>query len=278
MTQITVATLNLHNRRDRWLERRNLIVAELVDTQPDLISLQEINRPIGQGRWLRNQINSRLSGKSGRPYRLIQKRKQHLIHGYFEGIGILSKLPILSHDALALGFGGRVALRANIELSSRESLDFVATHLHHVAEEREARVEQVMRLVGWLNERNPVPLQLVAGDFNEIPSGPAIQQMGQMYLSAFREAHGYDPIATYPTVLASRQDGWAGCLDYIFMSRAIDQVLEARIFCSKSSPQDPTLYPSDHVGLIASLEIRNGPYGRTSGGHSEQSLKDESET
>lgn len=259
MPQISVATLNLHNRRDRWLERRNLIVAELVDTQPDLVSLQEINRPIGQGRWLRNQINSRLSGKSGHPYRLIQKRKQHVIHGYFEGIGVLSKLPILSHDALSLGFGGRVALRVNVELSSRESLDFVATHLHHVAEEPEARVDQVMRLIGWLGERNPVPLQVIAGDFNEIPTGPAIQQMRQRYRSAFCEVHGYDPIATYPTVLVSRQDGWAGCLDYVFVSRAVDQVLSARLFCNRSSPQDPTLYPSDHVGLISSLGIRNGP-------------------
>jgi endonuclease/exonuclease/phosphatase family metal-dependent hydrolase len=207
MTRVTVATLNLRNRHDRWLERRRLIVAEMLDTLPDLISLQEIYRPIGQGRWLRNQINSRMIGGSGGPYQLIQRRKQHPVMGYFEAIGVLSRLPVLSHDSLALGYGGRVALRVNVELPSRKTLDFVATHLHHVAQDREAREEQVMQMLGWLNERNPIAYQVIAGDFNEVPTGPAIERMKQSYRSAFVETRGYDPIATFPTALVSRSDG-----------------------------------------------------------------------
>ena len=255
MKTVTVATLNLRNRHDRWLRRRSLVVAQLLDAQPDLISLQEIYRPIGQGRWIRNQINSRLSGNTSEPYRLVQKRRHHPISGYFEGIGILSKLPVLSHDAVSLGYGGRVALRANVELPSRETLDFVAVHLHHVAEDHEARLEQVMRLWGWLNEGNPAPLQVIAGDFNELPDGPAVQQMKQTYRSAFVESRGYDPIATFPTALSPQPDGWAGCLDYIFVSKAIKRVVEAKIICNKASPDDATLYPSDHVGLLATLSV-----------------------
>ena len=127
MPQITVATINLRNRSDRWRERRHLLVAQLLDVTPNLISLQEISFPIAQGRWLRNQINARLpEGK--RPYRLIQVRKQHPINGYLEGIGVLSNLHILYSDSLNLGYGGRVALRVNVELSNRQPLDFVATH------------------------------------------------------------------------------------------------------------------------------------------------------
>lgn len=255
MSEITVATLNLRNRQDRWLARRELIVAEFIDTQPDLISLQEIYRPIGQGRWLRNQINSRISGTSSRPYKLIQKRRLHPIQGYFEGIGILCKLPVLSHDALNLGYGGRPALRVNVELPSRESLDFVAVHLHNVAEDQEARLEQVMQLNGWLSEPSLAPLHVIAGDFNEIPSGPAIQYMKQTYRSVFVEARGYDPIATFPTALVARSDGWSGCLDYIFVSRSVGQVLDARLICRKPSVDDPKLYPSDHVGLLSTLEV-----------------------
>jgi endonuclease/exonuclease/phosphatase family metal-dependent hydrolase len=255
MLQLTVATLNLRNRQDRWLERRRLIVAELLDTRPDLVSLQEIHRPIGQGKWLCNQINHRLSGSAKKPYHLVQCRRRHLIKGYFEGIGILSQLPILSHDAVSLGYGGRVALRANVELPTRQTLDFVAVHLHSVAEDREARFEQIMQLNGWLNDRNAVKNQVIAGDFNEVPDGPAIRQMKQVYRSAFVEARGYDPIATYPTALVTRPDGWAGCLDYIFVSKAIDRVFDAQIFCRKPSAEDPTLYPSDHVGLLVTLEI-----------------------
>lgn len=255
MTEIKVATLNLRSRHDRWLRRRELIVSELLDAQPDLLSVQEIYRPIGQARWLRNQVNVRLSGSTKQPYRLLQQSLRHLTRGLFEAIGILSRLPVISVDVAHLGYGGRVALRANVELPSRETMDFVAVHLHHVAADKEARAEQILRLSGWLQSHNPVPLQIVAGDFNEIPSGPAILLMKQSFRSVFVETQGYDPLATFPTALVARPDDWSGCLDYIFVSPAISRVTGARIFCRRPARDDPTLYPSDHVGLLATVAI-----------------------
>lgn len=253
MPQITVATINLRNRSDRWRERRHLLVAQLLDETPNLISLQEISFPIAQGRWIRNQINARLpEGK--RPYRLIQLRKQHPINGYLEGIGVLSNLPILYSDSLNLGYGGRVALRVNVELSNRQPLDFVSTHFHHVYTDKEARQEQALMLTGWLADRRPIPAQVIAGDFNEVPTGPAIKIMKQRYRSAYQLRHGFEPLATCPTALVPLGD-WSGCLDYIFVSSGICQVPEARIFCDEPAPDDDTLYPSDHVGLLATLEI-----------------------
>lgn len=253
MPQLTVATINLRNRADRWRERRHLLVAQLLDVTPNLIGLQEISLPIGQGRWLRNQINARLpEGK--RPYRLIQCRKQHLINGYLEGIGVMSNLPVLYTDSLNLGYGGRVALRVNIELSNRQPLDFVVTHLHHIATDKEAREEQALMLTGWLADVRPIPAQIVAGDFNELPNGPAIQIMKQRFRSAYKVRHGFEPLATFPTALVPLRD-WSGCLDYIFVSSGIKRVQEAKIFCDEPSLEDDTLYPSDHVGLLATLEV-----------------------
>lgn len=259
MTEIKVATLNLHSRHDRWSRRRELIVSELLDTQPDLLSMQEIYRPIGQARWLRNQVNVRMSGSTNEPYRLLQQPLSHPTRRWFEAIGILTKLAVLAVDKTTLGYGGRLALRANVELPSRDTLDFVAVHLHHVATDREARAEQVLRLSGWLQSHNAVPLQVVAGDFNEVPSGPAIRLMKQRFRSAFVEMQGYDPLATFPTALVSQPDNWSGCLDYIFVSQAIGRVKDARTFCRRPAPDDPTLYPSDHVGLLATLVTDDRP-------------------
>jgi endonuclease/exonuclease/phosphatase family metal-dependent hydrolase len=253
MSTLTVATLNLRNRQDRWRERRHLVVAQILDTAPDLLSLQEVSRPMGQARWLRSQINSRMTGSAREPYHLLQERKHHFIKGFYEGIAILSKFPVISHDALSLGYEGRVALRANVALPSGQMMDFVNTHLHHVAYDREARQEQVMRLVGWLNSSGRAPLQVIAGDFNETPEGPAIQQMKQVYRSAFFQVRGYEPLATFPTALVDQADGWTGCLDYIFVSSNI-KVTAAHFFCDKPAADDNTLYPSDHVGLVATLE------------------------
>ncbi len=253
---ITLATINLRNRADRWAERRHLLVAQLVDAAPDLISLQEVSMPIGQGRWLRNQINMRLSGGSTkRPYRLIQKRKQGFVTGYREGIGILTKLPVLHDESIGLGYGGRVALRVNVELPNRQSLDFVATHLHHIAHDKEARLEQAMKLVGWLGDRRRTPHQAIAGDFNELPDGLAVQYIKQGFRSAYAAANGYEPLATFPTALLQPLVDWSGCLDYIFLSPTIKQVQSASIFCDKPADEDDTLYPSDHVGLLAEIEL-----------------------
>ncbi|MCB9423287.1 MAG: endonuclease/exonuclease/phosphatase family protein [Ardenticatenaceae bacterium] len=252
---LTVATINLRNRADRWLQRRHLLVAQLVDAAPDLISLQEISMPIGQGRWLRNQINVRLASSAQRPYRLIQRRKHHLTQGYYEGIGILTRLPVVYYDSLPLGYGGRVALRVNVELSSRQTVDFIAVHLHHIAHDKQARLEQVMKMTGWLNVRRSVPYQIIAGDFNEVPTGLAVEQMRQGYRSAFAELYGREPLATFPTALLQPLVDWSGCLDYIFLSPAVGPVRAARIFCDKPDEADDTLYPSDHVGLIAEIEM-----------------------
>ena len=252
--QITVATINLRNSQDRWRQRRHVLIGELLNTTPDLISLQEISFPIGQGRWIRNQLNARLpEGK--RPYRLIQKRRHHLLHGYRQGIGILTTFPVLYSDWVNLGQNGRVALRANIELPGQKTFDFVATHLHHKHHHQEIREQQAMLLDGWLNSARPVPRRIIAGDFNETPNGQAIRYMKQTYRSAYESVHGHEPLATFPTALAPTDDGWSGCLDYVFLSPTIKTVLDAQIFCNHPSAEDNTLYPSDHVGLLVTLDI-----------------------
>lgn len=256
MTTFTVATINLRLGLDRWRERRDLLVAQLVDAAPDLISLQEIAMPLGQGSWLCSQINNRLTGTSKRPYTLRQKRKAHLVKGYYEGVGILSKLPILYSDGVSLGYGGRVALRVNVELPNRQPLNFVAVHFHHEATGREARLEQVIKLTGWLNGRRRILRQIVAGDFNDTPDSPAIAYMRQGFRSAFVEKYGRDPLATFPTALQANAE-WAACLDYIFLSPGVGPVRQARLFCHQPAAEDPTLYPSDHVGLLVELQDSN---------------------
>jgi endonuclease/exonuclease/phosphatase family metal-dependent hydrolase len=253
-TQVTVATINLASRADRWSERRHLLIEQIIEAAPDLVSLQEIHLPIRQGKWLCKQVNLRLSGSGRAPYRLIQKRYQHLINGAFEAVGVLSRLPVLYYESIGLGYGGRVALRVHVELPSHQTMDFVSTHLHHVPFEKEAREEQAMKLVGWLNSHKHVPIQVIAGDLNETPDGPAITYIKQSFRSVYEQRHGRDPLATYPTALVAT-DSPAICLDYIFFSAAVHRVTTATLFCNTSDREDDTLYPSDHVGLVATLEV-----------------------
>jgi endonuclease/exonuclease/phosphatase family metal-dependent hydrolase len=253
LSELTVATINLRNRADRWLERRHLLLSAILDVNPDLLGLQEISLTIRQGHWLEAQLNRRSKGTTKRPYKLIQLRRPGLSN-WGMGIGVLTRLPVLYSDWIHLGYDGRVALRVNVELPSRQTLDFVCTHLHHVSQHGEVRLEQAMALLGWLNDKRRVPLQVLVGDFNELPGGPAIRYVKQSYRSAYAEIHGHEPLATFPTVLGSLRD-WAGCLDYVFLSPAVYRVDNAFLFCNRPAENDDTLYPSDHVGIVAKLTV-----------------------
>lgn len=255
MPTITVATINLHGRNGRWRQRRHLLVEQLLNADPDLISLQEISFPIRQGHWLKRQLNERLATREQQPYQLIQKRRRHLIEGYKSGIGILTRLPTIYHEVIPLGHGGRIGLRLNIRLPNGQPLDFVATHLHNIAHHDEVRLEQAMKLTGWLNRYRRIPLQIIAGDFNEQPAGPAIRYMRQGYQSAYARKHKYEPLATYPTLIGNPHRTQGLCLDYIFLSPTIQQVIHAAIFADEPDNEDNTLYPSDHVGIIATLRV-----------------------
>jgi endonuclease/exonuclease/phosphatase (EEP) superfamily protein YafD len=178
-----------------------------------------------------------------------------LISGYFEGIAVLSKLPVVSADHLALGNGGYLALRVNVELPTRETLDYVTLQLDTDMNRKEARLEQVLKLQGWLHGQDMTQAHIIAGDFSDTPRGLAIQQMKQVYRSTFEEVRGADPIATYPTALLSSRHETSRCIDYIFSSPRAGEAVRAGFFCHRPSIHDPKLYPSNHVGLVSEISL-----------------------
>jgi hypothetical protein len=49
-------------------------------------------------------------------------------------------------------------------------------------------------------------------------------------------------------------DGDARCIDFIWL-RGTVRAIEARLAFDRPDTQDPTLYPSDHLGVAAMLEV-----------------------
>jgi endonuclease/exonuclease/phosphatase family metal-dependent hydrolase len=251
-TRVTVATININGREDLWRERRGLLVSQLMGSGADLIGLQEINMPNRQATWLCKQVNVRLSGSDRTPYQLVQKRDWRSL---FNGIGVLSRLPVLYSESVNLGNGGRAALRVHVELPSHQTMDFVTVQLHQVPYEREARQDQALKMMSWLHGHKHVPIQVVAGDMKESPDGLAVQHIRQSFRSAFASIYGREPLATYPTALLKKAANLGLCHDYIFVSTAVQKVLNVKLFCDEPASDDNTLYPSSHVGLLATLQV-----------------------
>jgi endonuclease/exonuclease/phosphatase family metal-dependent hydrolase len=240
-----VATLNLRNLADRWGERLPLLLADMAALQPDLIGLQECVFAAQQDRLLGAAGEGRYEsrrGWAGRPE---------------YGNAILGRAPI------RLGEGDRLALSRNrsalgvpVSLPSGATLHFVVTHLHHEVPDAEIRAEQAAAMIEWLSGIDG-PL-VVVGDFNADPTEPAYEIMrGAGFRSAFLEANGAEPPVTWPSGIQAPgvdDDGEPGCLDYIWLRGPIT-VASCRLAFDRPAVDDPTLYPSDHFGLSAQVQL-----------------------
>lgn len=243
--ELHVATLNLRNIADRWPERIALLVQDMAALQPDLIGLQECVFAVGQDRLLGAAGEGRYEsrrGWAGRPE---------------YGNAILARAPLRMDEGERLQLSrNRSALRVGVSLPDGGALTYVVTHLHHEVPDAAIREEQARALTSWLADITG-PL-IVVGDFNAEPTEPAYRVMcDAAFRSAHLEANGAEPAVTWPSGIQAPGmdvDGDPGCLDYIWLRGPIE-VLACRVVFDRPAADDPTLYPSDHLGLSARIRL-----------------------
>lgn len=248
-----VATLNIRNIADRWDERLPLLLADMAALQPDLLGLQECVYAAQQ---------DRLIGAAGAGhYRSIRGWAGRPEYGN----ALLVREPLDADGVERLDLGrNRSAIRARIGLDGGSMLSVVVTHLHHVPADEAIRDEQAAALLAWLDgieaaDRGGADdATVVVGDFNAEPDEPTYRRMGAAgFRSAFLEANGAEPAVTWPSGIVAPgmdTDGDPGCLDYIWVRGAV-AVESCRLVFDRPAVDDPTLYPSDHVGLSARLVV-----------------------
>jgi endonuclease/exonuclease/phosphatase family metal-dependent hydrolase len=259
-----VATVNILNDLSRWAERRTLLVRGLDAVSPDLIALQEVTDPLrhSTAHWLAGELggySAHVCPKAGWGRR-------------WEGIAVLSRWPVEHHVALDLRSQQRTAQFVHVRAGGRPVV-LVNGHYYWPAGAHSAQVRQVGRVLDRVKALDLGTSVIACGDFNATPGSRAIDLMSQSFDSAHRVHHGREPGFTCPTALVSGGrvrravtrgllrllstqpgDVWRGSLDYIFVSPDV-RVVECGVFLDRPSPDDPTLYASDHLGLAATLEV-----------------------
>jgi endonuclease/exonuclease/phosphatase family metal-dependent hydrolase len=247
MDRLHAATFNILNLADRWPERLPLILADMAALQPDVLALQEVVYPMQQDRLIGAAGEGRyaaLRGWAGRPE---------------YGNSLLVKEPLNGSivERLELSMG-RSAHRTLVVLPNGATVLVVATHLHHAVDAAAERDAQAAVILDWLSTAPATDATIAMGDFNADPTEPTYARMTAAgFLSAYGEANGAEPAVTWPSGLqapAMDTDGDPDCLDYIWVRGAV-RVADARLVFDRPDPEDPTLYPSDHLGIGARLEI-----------------------
>ncbi len=264
---ITIATLNLLNDMRRWEERRDLIVDGFKHAKPDLIALQEVVLPENTAAWLATQLGG---------YSVHLTPKMGARAGKKEALAILSRLPIQQFASQALGAQNRVAQIAMVHAHG-QTLLIANGHLYWSVHDSAARLRQVRVLQAWVHgwqKQHPEAGVVVCGDFNGTPQSRAIKQMRNVFRSAHALKHGAEPAWTCPTPLQfstqpwrktvmqlagmakdrKRDTYWKSTLDYIFVSEQV-RVHDCHVAFAQHAPNDPTLYASDHLGLVARVTM-----------------------
>jgi endonuclease/exonuclease/phosphatase family metal-dependent hydrolase len=247
MDRLHVATLNIRNLADRWPERLSLLLADMAALQPDLLGLQEVVYVMQQDRVIGAAAESHygaVRGWAGRPE---------------YGNSLLVREPLAATDVERLDLGlQRAVHRAIVRLPHGATVLAAVTHLHHAVDGDVERDDQTRRLLDWLVAGPAADAQVVVGDFNADPAEPTYARMvAAGFRSAFAEANGAEPAVTWPSGLqapAMDTDGEPACLDYVWVRGAV-RVVDARLAFDRPDPDDPTLFPSDHLGIAAHLEI-----------------------
>lgn len=243
-----VATLNVRNTVDRWPARRDLLVRQLVALAPEILGAQELRMVPDQARWIAGEV-ARVSG--GRLLYRAYRRPKAGAGGLWEGIGVLSRVPVVSVAWLDLGADARVAQRVTVRTAEGD-IDVYNAHLGLGGEA--LRSGQARRILDWMGNRRPGPAVLM-GDLNARPGSPTMELLTAGLRSAHLVAHGREPDRTAPTPLRA---GAGAVLDYILVNDAVE-VLGARLAFDEVQGGGPALCASDHYGLVADLRVRPGP-------------------
>jgi endonuclease/exonuclease/phosphatase family metal-dependent hydrolase len=247
MDRVHVATLNIRNLADRWFERLPLLLADMAALQPNLLGLQEVVYVMQQDRLIGAAGEGHygaVRGWAGRPE---------------YGNSLLVREPLVATDVDRLDLGmNRSALRALVDLPEGASVLVAVTHLHHLGPDEGVRDEQAAAILAWLRDGPAADATILMGDFNANPAERATARLRDGdFRSAYEEANGEEPALTWPSGLmapAMDTDGDPGCLDYIWVRDTV-RVESARLCFDRPDPDDATLYPSDHLGIAAWLEI-----------------------
>ena len=246
--QFRAATLNLEQDHKRWEKRRELVVAQLGAIRPDVLALNEVCMPLQTARWIKAAARERF----GLDYHLVQQTRVNGLSAV-EGEALLTRFPIVETGNLDYRTRDIVALVARV-LVDGASVDVYVTHQIGSVHNDSLRLYQAQQLLAWIDSRNDVQACIVCGDFNATLDMPSAALM----------ATRFRPTQTAPTAFTAlagaagevSHPGWPRmdrCIDYIWTAGV--RVAGSRVCFDQPDAGDASLWPSDHAGVWADLEV-----------------------
>jgi endonuclease/exonuclease/phosphatase family metal-dependent hydrolase len=171
-----------------------------------------------------------------------------------EAEGLLTRYPVIETASLDYRSHNCVALVARFEIGER-LLDVYVTHLIAARVEDTARQYQAQQLLDWLQTRRDASFSVLCGDFNAAPDQPSMRLLSGVLRPTQIQPTAFTPLQE-PGASPSHPE-WERfdrCIDYIWVTESV-KVQASGLCFNKPAPDNPTLWPSDHVGVWADLNM-----------------------
>jgi endonuclease/exonuclease/phosphatase family metal-dependent hydrolase len=242
-------TLNMEQDHKRWELRRELIAEQLCALRPDVFAMNEVCVPKRTAHWLQRALRSR----TGIDYALVQQTKTNGLAAV-EGEALLTRFPLMETGNLDYHARDMVALVARVTIDGKP-VDVYVTHLYRSLGEDSLRLYQVQQLIAWIDSRPDAAARIVCGDFNATLEKPSAALMASRFTPSQTAPTGFTPLAdTNGEISHPDWPRMDHCIDFIWTAGAL-KVVESGVCFDRPSPSDPSLWPSDHAGVWADLEL-----------------------
>lgn len=250
MGTIRVMSLNLWGFFGEWDRRRDVLRQEIEHISPDVIVTQEACRREGCDQ------HAELAHLLG--YGHIAYAGGHREDGHTEGVGIISRIPLVMVESLPLpdSHPRRCAISAAVSLPGGDRVRVIGAHtVFHPWPVLEAQITELVALA--VAGRGPVVL---AGDLNTTPDHVAAHA-GPMGLS---DVLGEDSTPTWPgcpveDFRAAWQAATGRETDFPIEPRRLDYILTGglRAESARIQPLGSRAhgFGSDHAAVIADLAV-----------------------
>lgn len=238
------------------------IIDKLIELDPDIIGIQEINETLSDTST--NQckiIADSLGSHFGMEYYYYYSFTHLSWNNTFrEFVGIISKYPILDsgYKQLPPGLFIRKCVWSYID-SPLGKINFFSTHLSFTnVEARIPQVEEIIPYVEETEQNNPGIASILVGDFNDEPNSEPITMLtstagGDYYIDTFFKVHPYgNPGYTVDSDNPERR------IDYVFLKNSSPLLIE-NSYVVMNEPYSGNLFCSDHLGVLTIF--KPGPTG-----------------
>lgn len=246
-TSLRVMQWNTHHGgyRTDGVYDLNLLVTWIAKLQPDIVSLNEIERFTGWG--YEDQpahIASLLQSKTGKTWYY----KFASVTGAATGNGnlILSRFPFVSSTSRLLSYT-RVAVQATVSVNGR-TINFFSTHLDDASSSyRLTEISQLNSFVaGYAQQR------IVAGDFNFWPGAGEYSSMSASYYDSWAQSVTAGTAIAYAGNTAGNTRN--SRIDYVWYSRSATSLslLSTQVYDTRDASG---IMPSDHRPVVAVFRV-----------------------